>query len=143
MNKIATLFSVVAAFVFMSALPAYSGGTGPYGVFGPSVGYNLIPGGESQHVAFLDGTGPYGLHRPNGAFGPPAKIVEAKSTANKDECLLVAMNCPPGGMSGQQRIDRLNSEIAKGTDVYTEGELKVLKEKLNEAYKELNGSTIK
>ena len=142
MNKIAILFSVFAAFLFMNALPAFSGGTGPYGDFGPKVDYNLISGVEAQHVAFLDGTGPYGLHGPNGAFGPSAKRVESKSIANKDECLLSAMNCPPGGMSGQQRIDRLNREISKGRDVYTEDELRVLEEKLNDANKELNEPSI-
>jgi hypothetical protein len=138
MNKIATLFSVLAALLFLSALPAHSGGNGPYGTFGPSVGYNVIRGAESQHVAFLDGTGPYGLHGPNGAFGLPSRMVESKSIAGKDECLLAAMNCPPEGISGQQRIDRLNREISKGRDVYTEDELRVLKEKLNDANKELH-----
>jgi hypothetical protein len=38
------------------------------------------------------------------------------------------------------RIDRLNAEIAKGTDVYTPGELKVLNDKLNAAYEELNNT---
>ena len=142
MNKTAALLSVFAAFVFMSALPAYSGGTGPYGVSGPSADYNVVPGGESQHVAFLDGTGPYGLHRAYGAFGTSARGVEPKPIANKDECLLVSMNCPPEGMSGQQRIDRLNREISKGTDVYTEDELKVLKEKLNDANRELQDTNI-
>jgi hypothetical protein len=136
-KRIVALFSAVAAFAFVSALPAYSGGTGPYGGFGPSSGYNLIPGALPQHVAFLDGTGPYGLHRPYGAFGPSAKSVDKKSIAGKDECLLVAMNCPPEGITGRQRIDRLNTEISKGTDVYTEDELRVLEEKLNDAYKGL------
>jgi hypothetical protein len=142
MNKITAFFSVFAAFVFMSALPAYSAGSGPNGLFGASVGYNAIPRAESQHVAFLDGTGPYGLHAPYGAFGPSAKRVESMSIASKDQCLLLAMNCPPEGLSGQKRIDRLNREIAKGREVYTADELSVLKEKLNDAYKELHDTSI-
>ena len=142
MNKIAVLFSVLAAFLFLNALPAFSGGSGPYGAFGPKVDFNVISGVEPQHVAFLDGTGPYGLHGPNGVFGPSAKKVESKSIAYKDECLLISMNCPPGGMSDQQRIDRLNREISKGRDVYTEDELRILKEKLNDANKELNEPSI-
>ena len=50
----------------------------------------------------------------------------------KDECLLVAMNCPDSYRvdTVDQRIDRLKKEIAKGTDVYTEQELRTLNEQL-------------
>ncbi|HEY4745784.1 MAG TPA: hypothetical protein VIH45_14055 [Desulfuromonadaceae bacterium] len=51
----------------------------------------------------------------------------------KDECLLVAMNCVNNVDSVQQRIDRLQKEIAKGTDVYTRDELRILNDKLDEA----------
>lgn len=48
----------------------------------------------------------------------------------KDECLLVAQldvaNCPNQANSLQGRIERLNREIAKGTDVYTPSELQTL-----------------
>ena len=91
----------------MSALPAFSGGTGPYG-----------------------GYGSYGMNQ--GA--------DVQQTANKDECLLLAMNCPKENVSVQNRIDRLNAEIAKGTDVYTPDELKVLNDKLNDSYKELHNT---
>jgi hypothetical protein len=67
---------------------------------------------------------------------------ESLQYANKDECLLVAKNCPPDMSAVQNRIDRLNAEIAKGTDVYTPAELKVLNDKLNAAYDELNRSNI-
>jgi len=163
MSKITTLFSVLAAFLLLNALPAISGGTGPYGSFGPSVAYDMTPGGETQVVAFSSGTGPYGTFGPSigynvisgaesqqvataggtgpyGFFGPSFKGGgDSSQFANKDECLLVAMNCPPGGLSGQQRIDRLNTEISKGTDVYTEDELRVLKDKLDDAYRDQGG----
>jgi hypothetical protein len=162
MSKTFTLFSVLAAFLLLNALPAFSGGTGPYGSFGPSVAYDINPGGETQVVAFSGGTGPYGAFGPTdsynvipgtesqhagytggtgpyGVFGPSFKQgAESSQFANKDECLLVAMNCPPGGFSGQQKIDRLNTEISKGTDVYTEDELRVLKDKLDDAYRDSN-----
>ena len=137
MNKTAALLSVFAAFVFMSALPAYSAGTGPYGVSGPSADYNVIPGGESQHLAFLDGTGPYGLHRAYGAFGTSARGVEPKPIANKDECLLVAINCGTDYISLERKIENLRKEISKGKSVYTDDELNILRGKLDNATKTL------
>jgi hypothetical protein len=56
---------------------------------------------------------------------------------NKDECLLVSINCAQNVDSIQTRIERLNKEIAKGTDVYTREELNILQRKLEETYKEL------
>src|SRR5690349_493302 len=55
----------------------------------------------------------------------------------KDECLLVARNCANETETIQQRIDRLNYEILKGTDVYTPEELNTLKRQLNDEYKYL------
>jgi hypothetical protein len=52
---------------------------------------------------------------------------------SKDECLLVAMTCRDSVDSIQQRIDRLNKEIAKGTAVYSADELGILNSKLNDA----------
>jgi len=51
----------------------------------------------------------------------------------KDECLLVAMNCTDSykADSVDQRIYRLQKEIAKGTDVYSEYELKELNKQLD------------
>jgi hypothetical protein len=60
---------------------------------------------------------------------------EGVQMQQKDECLLVAMNCPAELMSIQLRIDRLNAEIAKGTDVYSRDELKLLNDRLDEAYR--------
>jgi hypothetical protein len=52
----------------------------------------------------------------------------------KDECLLVAMNCAGVQDSVIQRVNRLRIEIAKGTDVYTPAELKVFNDQLNWIY---------
>lgn len=51
----------------------------------------------------------------------------------KDDCLLVALNCPDNVDTLQQRIDKLQAEITKGTTVYTSDELEILNRKLNDA----------
>ncbi|KAB0670529.1 hypothetical protein F6V30_10335 [Oryzomonas sagensis] len=57
--------------------------------------------------------------------------MKAIQETQKDECLLVAMNCPTDRADTvQQRIDRLNREIDKGSAVYTDQELQQLKEQL-------------
>jgi len=53
---------------------------------------------------------------------------------DKDECLLVALNCPEGVDPAQIRIDKLQAEIDKGNTVYTNEELNILRKKLNDAY---------
>jgi len=106
-----------------------AGGTGPYGAFGPT-----YKGVETSRTSVAGGSGPYGIYGPSGM----QQWGESHQIANKDECLLVAKNCPPDMAFVQNRIDRLNAEIAKGTDVYTPAELRVLNDKLNAAYEELN-----
>jgi hypothetical protein len=61
-----------------------------------------------------------------------------QQSQQKDECLLVAKNCSNEILPLQQRIDHLNAEIAKGTDVYTVDELNVLNRKLDEANKAMD-----
>lgn len=51
----------------------------------------------------------------------------------KDECLLVSQNCSGSVDSIQQRIDRLNREIARGSSVYTQGELEQLNSQLRDS----------
>ena len=167
MKKIALFFSMLAVSLLMSALPAFSSGTGPYGAFGPDISFGKTTAVEPQHIAFSGGTGPYGAFGPvispgmdpgvetqhvalsggtgpYGAYGSYGMVGmgESHQVANKDECLLVARNCPPDMASVQYRIDRLNTEIAKGTDVYTPSELQVLHDKLNAAYEELNNANM-
>ncbi|HEY5975135.1 MAG TPA: hypothetical protein VIU41_10360 [Geobacteraceae bacterium] len=48
----------------------------------------------------------------------------------KNECLLVAMNCAPESGFVHQRVFDLRSEIAKGLTIYTPEELNMLKEQL-------------
>lgn len=52
--------------------------------------------------------------------------------AQKDECLLISKNCKGEVDSIQQKIKKLNTEIKKGTKVYTPDELKILHNKLKE-----------
>lgn len=51
----------------------------------------------------------------------------------RDECLLVAKNCPNPDYRLQERINHLRDEIDKGSSVYTPEELRVLKRKLDDS----------
>lgn len=59
----------------------------------------------------------------------------------KNECLLVAVNCGNQVDSIQQRIDRIRGEISRGTDVYTSDELRRLNRELEEANKILESES--
>lgn len=64
----------------------------------------------------------------------PGQQPQDMPQGQKNECLLVAMNCPDSYKADtvDQRIDRLKKEIAKGTDVYSDQELQSLKHQLNQ-----------
>ena len=53
----------------------------------------------------------------------------------KNECLLVAMNCANQVDTIQQRIDRIQGEISRGSAVYSTEELKSLGRELEDAIK--------
>jgi hypothetical protein len=53
----------------------------------------------------------------------------------KDECLLLAINCGNDFITLEQKIDKLQKEIGKGRAVYTDDELRILREQLNNAKK--------
>lgn len=120
MKTIIGIFSVLAVVTLFSAVPAFSGGTGPYGAFGPNFdshsfqaadnthvswvggtgpygsfgpveGYNIVPGAEKSHMASSWGTGPYGILNSHGLV--------ARDKTDRGECLLVAMYCPLDRMS--------------------------------------------
>jgi hypothetical protein len=59
--------------------------------------------------------------------------------AGRDECLLLAKNCPDSVDSINQRIERLNREIMKGADVYTADELQKLRDKLDDTLRMRDG----
>lgn len=54
---------------------------------------------------------------------------------SKDECLLVAINCGTDYFSLERKIENLRKEIDKGKSVYTDDELNILREKLDNATK--------
>ena len=113
MKKLAILFSMLAAVLLFSALPAFSG-SGPFGSYGPSDNSIMGQGVETQHNVVAGATGPYGAFGPTfkgvdtprtavaggsgpyGAFSSSGLIegVASHQIANKDECLMVAKNCP-------------------------------------------------
>lgn len=57
--------------------------------------------------------------------------------SQKDQCLLVSMSCRDSVDSIQQRIDRINREISKGSNVYTQQELRQLEYQLRDAHQTL------
>lgn len=61
----------------------------------------------------------------------PAFTAE-KTQQQKDECLLASKNCMDRVYTIQEKIKRLNTEIKKGTRVYTPQELDKLNKKLKE-----------
>jgi hypothetical protein len=67
-----------------------------------------------------------------GNMGSMESQIPQAQEGTKDECLLVAMNCGKDVDSIQERIDRLNTEIGRGTDVYTPEELKKLRDQVKD-----------
>lgn len=66
---------------------------------------------------------------------PQAKEQQA---GQKDECMLLAIKCGTSAISIQDKIGRLQDEIAKGTSVYTLQELNTLQKKLDEISRTLD-----
>jgi hypothetical protein len=67
--------------------------------------------------------------------GTMDKMLDQGQQVNKNECLLVAVNCGNQVDSIQERIDRIKGEISRGSDVYTADELRRLNRQLDEANK--------
>jgi hypothetical protein len=63
----------------------------------------------------------------------PAFASETTATSEKDLCLLYSEMCANRALTIQEKIAKLNGEIAKGTQVYTKAELQRLQGKLEEA----------
>ena len=59
-------------------------------------------------------------------------------SGEKNECLLTAMNCGNQSDTIQQRIHRLEREVSRGRDVYTDEELQRLRHELDDANKLYN-----
>jgi len=69
------------------------------------------------------------------------KVFDQGQQVEKNECLLVAINCGNEVDSIQQRIERIKGEISRGTDVYTSDELRRLNRQLEEAEKLMEAQT--
>ena len=111
MKKIRVFLPLLAAFLLLSALPAFSG-SGPYGNYGPSDNAVIAQGFETPHNATVGGSGPYGAYGPTdkgsgtsrttvasgtgpyGTFDSSGMLVRVKSRASREECFLTAKNCP-------------------------------------------------
>jgi ABC-type oligopeptide transport system substrate-binding subunit len=76
----------------------------------------------------------YAYAMPTSANDSSMGSMQPQLNQQKDECMLVAMNCGNETLSLQQTIDRLNREIKKGSAVYSPWELSKLRKKLNDAY---------
>jgi len=61
------------------------------------------------------------------SFGEYDKLIQSNM---KDQCLIVAKNCATETDTVQQRVNALRIEIAKGNYVYSNDELKALREQL-------------
>ena len=68
-------------------------------------------------------------------MGLSVAFAQEKSTtkSEKDECLLISKGCANETLSIQEKIKKLDTEIKKGTKVYTPAELKRLQDKLKDA----------
>ena len=70
-----------------------------------------------------------------GAMSEDALPAQQNESVNGRECLLVAKNCPTEAL--QSRAQRIQSEINRGTDVYTRDELRKLQNELEEIQREI------
>lgn len=73
-----------------------------------------------------------------GEEGGMGKTKDQEQQNQKNECLLLTRKCGDQLDSIQQKINRLRSEIERGTAVYTPAELKRLSDKLEDANKTLD-----
>jgi len=70
------------------------------------------------------------------------RTLEQGQQVEKNECLLVSKNCANEVDTIQQRIDRIQKEISRGSDVYTNDELRKLDRELEKANKTLEGLSL-
>lgn len=70
------------------------------------------------------------------AEGTVGGMIDQGKQDSRDECLIVAKNCPDSRADSLfQKVDRLRGEISRGTSVYTPDELNILEKKLEDAVK--------
>jgi hypothetical protein len=71
-----------------------------------------------------------------GIMSEDAMPGQQNESVNSRECLLVAKNCPTEAL--QSRAQRIQTEINRGTDVYTKDELRKLQNELEDVQKEID-----
>lgn len=64
-----------------------------------------------------------------------AMPAQQNESVNDRECLLVAKNCPTEAL--QSRAQRIQTEINRGSDVYTKDEMRRLQNELEEIQREI------
>ena len=67
------------------------------------------------------------------ALAGPISAAEQKNTNEKELCVLYASDCANKVYNLQNKISKIQNELAKGTTVYNAEEIKKLKDKLKEA----------
>jgi hypothetical protein len=113
MEKTTVFLSMLVTALLFSALPAFSD-SGPYGGYGLSGNFFMALGVETQHNVALGGSGPYGVFGPTyksidtprttiaGGSGPYGAFdnfgmrggESSNQIVDKEKCLLVATVCP-------------------------------------------------
>lgn len=66
------------------------------------------------------------------------KIMDQMLLPEKDQCLLLAKNCEDNAYVIEKKIERLRQEINKGNLIYTDDELNILRNKLDDANRTLD-----
>lgn len=89
----------------------------------------LLTHAAALALSLLLGTGPLSAAE--------STIKDELQLPKKDQCLLFAKNCDDNAYVIQQRVDRLRNELFKGSSVYSNEELEILKRRLDEAQKAL------
>lgn len=74
--------------------------------------------------------------------GSVNKVLEHGQKDMKNQCLLTANYCGNEVDSVQQRIERIKNEIGRGTDVYTNDELRRLNRELEFEIKIMEGLSV-
>ena len=67
------------------------------------------------------------------ALAAPLSAAESKDATQKELCILLARDCADKVYNLQERIKKLQDELAQGATVYNAEEIKKLKDKLDEA----------
>ena len=72
------------------------------------------------------------------ALAGPGSAAERKDTNEKELCILYARDCASKVYNLQEKIKKIQDELAKGSTVYNSDEIKRLKDKLKESEDMMN-----